>query len=265
MDNNIFDKVLDEIKGYKTPLRFIRWGEPTLHPKMISWIRTARANGVICHINTNGYKIDDEMIAAFIDIPLDSIKFSFQGVDAKSYREMRNKDFFEGLLSVVMKLYEKRNNQPYPFIHISTTITYETGDQVEMFKNLTSRFTDRVSVGRTILEHMDVNTGKLSDEERERLRCLKDQESVIKDYVECPEVFDKLSINWDGTVSACCKDYDNFMVIGDIRENSIKEIWRSEKMNEYRHMLAEMRHSELDLCKTCYDYMSLSTPGLQKI
>ena len=32
MSDAVFDKIIDEIKKYKTPLRFIRWGEPTLHP-----------------------------------------------------------------------------------------------------------------------------------------------------------------------------------------------------------------------------------------
>ena len=106
---------------------------------------------------------------------------------------------------------------------------------------------------------------RLGKEEKEGLKNLISQESLIRKHPECPEVFNKLSINWDGTLTACCLDSDNKMFLGDIRKSSLKQIWRSKKLNEYRTILAEMRHDELDLCKHCFDYMSIQTPGLQGV
>lgn len=263
MSEVVFYKIVDEIKKYKTPLRFIRWGEPTLHPNLIKYLRVAKENGSLIHINTNGKLLDETIMRQLIDIPLDSIKFSFQGVDRKSYREMRNMDYFDKLLAKVKMLYELRRGKAYPFIHISTTITYESKDQVKAFKDRVAKFTDLVTVGRTKLEHIDPNMTKLSDQEKETLMLLKQQESIVKKHTECPEVFDKLSIDCDGSVTACCGDYDNKMVVGNILENSLEELWVSDKMNFYRQMLAAMLHDELDLCRTCYDAMSLRLPGLQ--
>jgi radical SAM protein with 4Fe4S-binding SPASM domain len=94
----------------------------------------------------------------------------------------------------------------------------------------------------------------------------KKQESVVKKHPECcPEVFDKLSINWDGSVSACCRDYDNKMIIGDMCVHSLKNIWYGKKMNAYRELLSKLQYEKLDLCKTCYDYHGLQTIGLQNI
>jgi radical SAM protein with 4Fe4S-binding SPASM domain len=69
----------------------------------------------------------------------------------------------------------------------------------------------------------------------------------------CPEVFNKLSINWDGTISACCADYDNAMLIGDIRDNTIKEIWQGVPMNAYRDIIAQDKHWTLPVCRECFD------------
>ena len=259
----LFSIIINEIKEYKTPIRFIRWGEPTLHPEWLNCIRKAHNEGIVCHLNTNGSKLNEAIIDEIIKIPLDSIKFSFQGVDKKSYKEMRCNDDFEELMKKVELLHTKRADKLYPYIHISTTITYETKEQVESFKNNVKQFTDLVTVGRTVLEHIDINKVNLAKKEKELLLWLKTQESVIKKHTECPEVFDKLSINWDGSVSACCSDYDNKMIVGDLSQNSLKEIWNSEKMNIYRKLLAEMRHDSLELCKSCYDYHSLQLPGLQ--
>ena len=55
------------------------------------------------------------------------------------------------------------------------------------------------------------------------------------------------------------------MTIGDIRVQSLKEIWNSCKINKYREALAEMQHDKFELCKSCYDYHGLETPGLQNL
>jgi radical SAM protein with 4Fe4S-binding SPASM domain len=265
MEDDVYYKILGEIKVSKTPIRFIRWGEPTSHPKMVEFIRAAKKDGVMCHLNTNGSLLNEEKIDQLLKIPLDSIKFSFQGVDAKSYREMRNTDFFDGLMSTIKLFFEKRGGQESPFIHISTTITYETKKQVEAFKKMAGEFSDLVTVGRTVLEgRVDIDEVRLGQEEKEMLKYLESKESLIKAHPECPEVFNKLSINWDGTLTACCTDSDNKMLLGNIKESSMAEIWKSNKLDEYRKMLVQMRHDELDLCKNCYDYMSIQTPGLQK-
>lgn len=263
LTDELYEKILDEIEPYKTPLRFIRWGEPTMHPRWLRYIEAAKARGITCHINTNGSYLNPEIIQRLVELPLDSIKFSFQGVDTKSYREMRNIDFFDKLLARVRMLWEARGERPYPYMHVSTTITYETREQVDRFKAEVSPYVDLLTVGRTNFAHIDVEQVRLSEKEKQTLRDLAAQESLVRRHSECQEVFDKLSINWDGSVSACCHDYDDYMLVGNLERDTIAECWTSPKMNAYRRMLADMRHDELELCRTCYDIYGLRTPGLQ--
>ena len=263
MQDSVFDKILDEIKDRRTPLRFVRWGEPTMHPNFMDYIHKAKQLNILCHIGTNGSFLNEENIAELIDAGLDSIKFSFQGVDRKSYEEMRNVDYFNDLIEVVTLFYKIRGNREEPYIHVSTTITYEDRKSVLKFEETFSEIADLTTVGRTNLEHTEPEDIRLSKDKIETLKRLKEQETLVKKLLECPEVFDKLSINWDGTVSACCEDFDNKMLIGDINKDKLEVIWKSEKMNSYRETLANMGHDRLELCRTCYDYAELQTPGLQ--
>ena len=265
MKDEVYYKIINDIREYKTPIRFIRWGEPTLHPELINYISIAKKEGSLCHINTNGSLLNDDNIAKLIDSGLDSIKFSFQGVDTKSYSEMRNIDYYNGLIEVIKLFYGIRGDREKPYIHVSTTVTYEDTKMIRQFKEELMKITDLVTVDRTVLEHINIEKTRLGKEDVNTIKWLKKRESVVKKHPECPEVFDKLSINWDGTVSACCSDYDNKMVIGDIRVQSPKEIWNCKKMNQYRKMLANMQHDKMELCKTCYDYHGLQTPGLQNL
>jgi hypothetical protein len=157
-----------------------------------------------------------------------------------------------------------RGDGQYLYIHVSTTITYETKEQVEKFKNEVSGFADLVTVGRTIMGYVDTEKTKVDMNSLRVLKMLKEKESVVKKYMECPEIFDKLSINWDGTISACCNDYDNKMIVGSLLDNTLKEIWRGDKINSYRRLIADMQYDGLELCRDiCYDYLSIQTKGLQ--
>lgn len=257
MKENVFFKFLEEIKLYKTPVRFIRWGEPTLHLQFKKFISALKAEDILCHINTNGTTLNRELIEFLLEVKLDSIKFSFQGVNNVTYREMRNTDFFEELCQKIITLHKMRGKRKYPYIQVSTTTTYEDSALQKSFTEKFSPYADEVTVGKTKLSHLNLQQMNISKETRQRLQKLRKQESIEKYHFECPEVFDKLSLNWDGSVSACCADYDNFLIVGDILKSSLKEIWKSDKLNYIRKMLSEMRHDELSLCKDCYDTMGL--------
>ena len=98
MDPAVFYKILDEAAPHGAALRFIRWGEPLLHPQLAEFIAAAKERGLLTHINTNGSKLNQATMERLVDAGLDSIKFSFQGVDRQSFSEMRNIDLTEKMI-----------------------------------------------------------------------------------------------------------------------------------------------------------------------
>ena len=195
MAGNVWNIVLKELTRHHTPVRFIRWGEPTLHEKIYDWISEAKEHGLLTHLTTNGTNLN---VPEILDCGLDCIKISV-------YNE------------IPYNLYALYASHPRPYI-IATT--YDNG--------------------RTVIYCDEVRNNKIVD-----------LSIPPEEYIPCPEVFGKLSVNWDGTISACCGDYDNKMLVGDVKESSLEKIWHSPKMNYYRKMLKEMRHSELELCRNC--------------
>jgi MoaA/NifB/PqqE/SkfB family radical SAM enzyme len=226
MSEEIFEKIIKNLQGYKVGLRFSRWGEPTLHKDIVKFFKIAKKEGHIVHLNTNGQILNKHLINELLATGLDSVKFSFQGVDEKTYQQMRQDSSFKKLIENI-KYTHKLSNESVSvgggtYIHIATTTTYETDDDIKRFKEYVKPFCDLVTVGKTKLEHIDVNKTKLRDEQKDILVDLYNKESMIEERLKiCPEVFGKLSIDWDGQVTACCSDYDRKMVVGDISENTI--------------------------------------------
>lgn len=266
MADTLFSKLLEEAALHRTPLRFILWGEPTMHKKWLVYLIATKKRGLPVHFNSNGSLITDEQMEQLVAHQIDSVKFSFQGVDRKSYREMRNCDFFPTLIDRVAALHRIRGENPFPFIHVSTTITYESRAQVEKFQRKLEKITDKITVGRTELERFDVSKGTLSKQEMATIDKLKSQEKLVKKHPNCcPEVFDKLSVHWDGVVSACCRDFNDVMAVGNLEEQTLAEIWCSKKLQYYRQQLAEKKYEKFELCRNCFDYHGLQTPGLQNV
>ncbi|MEG0178945.1 MAG: SPASM domain-containing protein, partial [Oscillospiraceae bacterium] len=56
-------------------------------------------------------------------------------------------------------------------------------------------------------------------------------------------------------VSACCADNDGVMTIGNVKDNSLLELWNGTKLQSYRSILKDNRFNDLPLCKDCYDFM----------
>ena len=61
----------------------------------------------------------------------------------------------------------------------------------------------------------------------------------------------QLCLLWDGRAHLCCMDPEGQVILGDIKEQSLLEIFNSETSVYYRRMHSERRWDELLLCKEC--------------
>jgi radical SAM protein with 4Fe4S-binding SPASM domain len=231
MDKEIWIRILDECIKTGTPIRFIRWGEPFLHRKIIDWARKVKEAGLLLHITNNGLVITEPQMQEIVNMGLDSIIFSMQGATKKGYEKMRNNKEYDKLHANILKLVEIRGNNKAPYIHISSTMTDETKEEIDKFKEYWSNIVDSVDTGKTSFSRFDGEDGE---------------------YIPCNEVYQKLSIDWDGKVTACCGDYDNLLTVGDIKKESLVEIFNGEKLKSIRTILDNKGHKNLALCSKCH-------------
>lgn len=260
MSDDVVDALTENIKKFNiAAVRFIRWGEPTMHPKYLEIMEKVKNAGALIHINTNGSLLDDVQIQKMIDIHLDSIKFSFQGADEGTYNEMREGGDYLKLLNIVRKFHKIRGNREYPYIQISTTLTGETLEQIENFKADVAEYCDYYNIGYTKLNHLNVEEMNISNDAKCKILFLQKQEKIKRVYrAVCAEAFNKLSINWNGDITLCCADYDNFMVVGNILDSDLKSIFNSKIANIYRETIANHQYGKIKCCADCYETVPLT-------
>lgn len=253
MSVELFDKFLADIEGKGCAVKFVGQGEPTLHPQFIDFVKKAKEKGITCHLTTNGSMFDEEYMKNLIESGLDSVKFSFQGVTAEGYSTLRRKNDFESLLQKIERLYQLRGEGMFPFITIGTSFTSETEEEISSFRRRCEQFCDKIEVGVTTLEYIDLS--QITNEQtKEYLNQMKQNQSQnIRRYKCCHQVFDVITVHWNGNICACCADNDEEMVLGNLRDMTISECWNSDKEKAYRNILVERQYEKLPLCKDCYD------------
>lgn len=260
MSEEVVDAIVANVEKYQIPgVRFSRWGEPTMHPHYLDIFEKFKKTGALIHFNTNGSFLDEAQIQRLLDMHLDSIKFSFQGADEGTYNEMREGGDYVRLLATIRKFHAMRGDREYPFIQISTTLTGETAEQLENFKKDVKDYCDYYNVGYTKLHHLNVDAMHIDEQEKEKIRRLQKQETIHHVYREiCPEAFNKLSINWNGDVTLCCSDYDNFMIVGNILDQDLRQIFNSKAADGYRKVIAAGEYGRIACCSTCYETVPLT-------
>ena len=111
MSEEILKKVVVECSKFNTPIRFIRWGEPFLHPKIIDFCKYIKSKGLIVHITNNGLSIKESDMKSLVELEADSIIFSFQGTTKEQYELMRKNHRYDELKTNVLKLVDIRGDK----------------------------------------------------------------------------------------------------------------------------------------------------------
>jgi radical SAM protein with 4Fe4S-binding SPASM domain len=252
LSDETFKKVIDECSLYKTPIRFIRFGEPFLHVKIINFCKYVKSKGLPLHITTNGLLIKEDQMKSLMELGLDSIIFSFQGANKEQYEIMRQNNQYDKLKANILRLVKLRGDKLKPFIHISSTVTNESKKDINDFVDYWVNIVDEVGIGNTNLSQLSAHQIK-SFESIGKLELLKKQETIKKEYAPCTEVYQKLSVDWDGKVTCCCGDFNNLLTVGNVSDTTLHDIWNnSNKLKTFRELLDNNAHRSLALCSTCF-------------
>jgi radical SAM protein with 4Fe4S-binding SPASM domain len=85
---------------------------------------------------------------------------------------------------------------------------------------------------------------------------------AVPERVPCVQLWFNMVILRSGEVALCCYDYDGRTILGDIRTQSIQNVWQGPKYREMRELHRRARYDEVALCKSCHGtYDTKSAPA----
>jgi len=264
------------------------WGEPLLNPEFGKILREIRRNfpGALS-FTTNGVLMDENIINFILDAEVDTVNFSVDGSDSENYRASRGKswDKVENAIRGLVK--RKRNRgRGIPKVYASFLLRrdrlidlYKFGEKMSQFLLNGIILQQMTGVcSRPDLEQVVYSGyyGEKFDDAKflKEVRELKEEltylqtigpEQIFNERQGACGAFslDHLFIKANGEASPCCvlgypvlflnrkKELRNpgLLIAGNIKEQSLEQIWDSEAANEFRKEMVEKGYA--DVCEDC--------------
>lgn len=237
MDFGLYRKVIDECAKERVYSVKLSWrGEPLLNPRIVDMVRYAKEKGIkdVAFL-TNGERLNFELIDQLINAGLDWISISFDGL-GEIYERIRYPARFEKVIENIKYIRDSRNRQGLskPLIRVQSiwsAIKDNPGEYLDFFKPIA----DKISF---IADQIR------SDQQRD----FKHDPSYI-----CQSPWQRMCVMWDGRVSQCHSDYLEGNILGDVNENSLRQIWRGEAFVRLRRLMKNKQRLYLKPCQICCD------------
>lgn len=67
----------------------------------------------------------------------------------------------------------------------------------------------------------------------------------------CGQLWNHVSISWNGEVSPCCADPFRKLRIGNVQKSSLRDLWHCHQMREMRSLHLQRKYDLLPLCGQC--------------
>ncbi|MFK5857311.1 MAG: radical SAM/SPASM domain-containing protein [Bacteroidota bacterium] len=252
MDFEIFKKVIKDLGEFTQPLKVLRMnkiGEPFVNKELPEMIAFAKDSGFIESIDlaTNGALFTHQNLTEIVDAGLDRLNISLEGINSQQYLKYAKVNIDCNILFENIRwLYKNKGNCE---VTIKIPGSYLTDNEKDEFFNLFGDYCDRIFIEDIVPIWPSFDIEKNTDIKIDLHKGQYNEKVQQKDI--CTYIFYSLAINADGTVSACCPDWDQKLVVGDIRKQTLKEIWNSSKINDLRRSHLEGLRNKNSVCKDC--------------
>ena len=251
MDFELYKKIIDDCgkAGVKIVQPF-NFGEPLMHNRLGEFIRYANEHTKSrIQISTNAALLTYEKAVELLDSGLDRINIDIDGFTKDTFEKVRKNLDSDRVVENTERFIElkKRLNKRI-FITVSIINMDETSGEIVEFKRYWKPRVDRVLdvkyntwTGSVPPFSPPLNKGGAGGVKR--FNC------------PCKMLWDQMVILQDGKVALCCLDYDGKVIVGDMKNESILNIWNGKILNTLRQKQIELKFDEISTCRACNQYI----------
>lgn len=256
LKEEIFTSVIDQLAPTLAYLTFYFQGEPYLNPNFTDMVAYASARGIYTSTSTNAHYLDDEHAMKTVQSGLDRLIISIDGTTQDTYQAYRvggNLDkVIQGTKNILRwraKLKSKTPHVVFQFLVVRPN-EHQIPEVYALAKQLG---VDRVALKTAQIYDFEKGSDLMPIQSKySRYKKKADGNYAIKNELHdhCWKMWHSCVITWNGQIVPCCFDKDAHYVLGDLHQNSFKEIWQGESYNQFRTSLLTSR-SEIEICKNC--------------
>ena len=245
MEWELFTKIADEITSH--PVARISpylMNEPLMDRelgKKIRYLAEERKHPeTVIKINSNGALLDEVMGEALIESGLDRINFSVHGIRRETYESQMVGMKLERVLKNIDRFLElrERKGSTKPRVRVTMVRTKAIEEELD---EIMAYWGER---------GVKVNVRPLENRAQKEIASKGLNPERWRPFTFCNRLFEQAYVLSNGDVVLCCVDWERTTILGNLREQTLEEIWNGRELMEIRRRYLE---GDLDglLCKRC--------------
>jgi radical SAM protein with 4Fe4S-binding SPASM domain len=251
MDIELFNMVMKELGPYLFNVNLYFQGEPMLHPLFFSFINSCNKTHTV--VSTNGHFLSEENSEKIVRSGLNKLIVSLDGTDKETYSSYRmggNVDnVIEGLKNIT---YAKEKYKSSVKIEIQFLVNRYNEHQIHEVRKLAESMHVLLKMkSMQILNKEDISKWLPSDHRFRRYKIKAGEYEINSSLPDrCARLWFNPVITWDGKIVPCCFDKDAEYIMGDLKEDSFREIWNGPRYKIFRRSILSGRHM-IEICRNC--------------
>ena len=253
---DFFRRTLDDIADRLLYLIFYFQGEPYINPDFLDMVREATERGIYTITSTNGHFLNDANARRTIESGLDRLIISVDGTTQEVYEQYRKSGKLETVLQGARNLvkWKRELNSATPHLIFQFLVVKPNEHQMADVVRLADEIgIDEVKFKSAQLYDYE-HGNPLMPEQEQYARYYKKGDGTygLKNKLQnhCWKLWHSCVITWDGLVAPCCFDKDVTHRLGDVKKDSLHEVWEGGAYDDFRTKLLKGR-AEIDICQNC--------------
>ncbi len=247
MDFELFNKVVDEISLHKECcyISLQGGGEPLLHPRIFDFFEYLHEKNplIISQISTNGTFLNEENSTRILESPLKEIVFSVDGFKKETFEKLRKGANYDEVMQNIM-LFLSRNkemgNKLKTYVCFVRQIDNE--HEIDDFHNF---WKERV-------DDFYYSTYQTFKGIVEDLRTESDKNKLPDVRFACRQLLrGDFIIQWDGTTYPCCRAFSDDLILGNVKNDSIENLFNGTVRTELIEKHLEKKWDDVEGCRHC--------------
>jgi len=199
------------------------YGDPLIDRNIADEVKLLKEKGFQSYFSCNPANIDIDRTIEIFESGLDYIKYSIESVDDEEHKQIRGQlSNFTESYNKILKLLEIKKEKNYKTTIIITMLNLDRRNQSEEWEKLKEKFKD-----------LDVYIYLKSEDQQWYRKNYHGTKSVHWSE-PCKHPWMTMTIKSNGEVAMCMEDYNNEIILGDAKKESLYDIWNGEKYNKFR-------------------------------
>lgn len=263
LEKDFFRETIDDIHQHLLYLIFYFQGEPYLNPDFLDMVKYASSKNIYTATSTNAHYLTDEAAKKTVESGLDRLIISIDGTTQDVYKQYRvggNLDkVIQGAKNIIKWREELKSKTPFVFFQF--LVVKHNEHQIEEIKKIAKEIgVDEVRFKTAQIYDYETDPNQLIPTIDKYSRYKKNTDGTYRPKNKlanrCWKLWHANVITWDGLVVPCCFDKDATHQLGNLKNESFKNIWHNINYRQFRSELMKSRKN-IDICSNCSEGVSV--------